>query len=529
MCWEREELPDDLPNAIIVPLYKNKVEKSNCSNYRGIIIFSIAGKIRARVPLNRLIPGIEEDILPESQYGFRANRGIADMIFVLCQIQEKCREQNMGLYTAFIDLTKAFDTMSRDGLWRILSRIGCSPYFLTILQQLHTGKKGQLKHKGELSNLFPIEIGARQGCVLAPTLFATFFAMMLCEAKDDLRDGIYIRFRADGGMFNLRLLLSRTKTSEQLITDLLLADDCAHQAHTEEALQRIATCLANAATAFGLTISLKKTEVICQKAPRDTYHPPSINKNGPRLNTVDTFTYLGSVISIDVTARKDVDSRLAKASSSFGRLQKRVWKNHSLRIQTKIKVYRAVVIATLLYGSEALILYRKHVNLLEQFHQRCLRSILGIQWQDYTTNEEVLVRANIESIGSTLMQNQLRWAYHVSRTDASRLPKVIFCGELKQGKRDRGAPLKKRFKDQLKRQLSLAKIDHSKWEQLTADRALWRATTRAAAGSLKKKEIWQQLPNAREESRWPHNPRNPQHWTKSLERLSMTSTTNGKQ
>ena len=195
---------------------------------------------------------------------------------------------------------------------------------------------------------------------------------------------------------------------------------------------------------------------------------------------MDTVTYLGSVISIDATATKDVESRLAKASISFGRPQKRAWKNHSLRIETEIKVYRAVVISTLFYGSEAWVLYRKHVNLLEQFHQRCLRSILGIQWQDNTTNEEVLVRANIESIESMLMLKQLRWAGHVSRMDASRLPKVIFCGELKQGKRDRGAP-KKRFKDQLKRQLSLVRIDHSEWEQLAADRALWRATTKATA------------------------------------------------
>ena len=44
------------------------------------------------------------------------------MIFVLRQIQEKCREQSMGLYAAFVDLTKAFDTVSRNGLWKILAR-----------------------------------------------------------------------------------------------------------------------------------------------------------------------------------------------------------------------------------------------------------------------------------------------------------------------------------------------------------------------------------------------------------------------
>ena len=79
-----------------------------------------------------------------------------------------------------------------------------------------------MKHNEELSNLFPIENGVKQGCVLVPILFAIFLAMMLREAKDDLQDGIYIRFRADGSVFKLRHQLSRTKTSQQLITDFLL-------------------------------------------------------------------------------------------------------------------------------------------------------------------------------------------------------------------------------------------------------------------------------------------------------------------
>ena len=54
--------------------------------------------------------------MPESQCGFRSNRRTIDMIIVLRQVQEKCREQNIGLYAAFVDLTKAFDTVSRDGL-----------------------------------------------------------------------------------------------------------------------------------------------------------------------------------------------------------------------------------------------------------------------------------------------------------------------------------------------------------------------------------------------------------------------------
>ena len=133
-----------------------------------------------------------------------------------------------------------------------------------------------------------------------------------------------------------------------------------------------------------------------------------------------------------------------------GRLYKRVWNNKHLRIKTKISVYRAVVLTTLLYGSESWVTYRNHLKLLERFHQRCLRTILYIHWSDYITNLIVLERADITSIEAMLLKIQLRWAGHVSRMDDHRLPKIILYGELSSGLRNRGAP-KKRYKDNLKK------------------------------------------------------------------------------
>jgi len=61
-------------------------------------------------------------VYPESQCDFRAERSTADMLFSLRQLQEKCREQHKPLYIAFIDLTKAFDLVSREGLFNILPK-----------------------------------------------------------------------------------------------------------------------------------------------------------------------------------------------------------------------------------------------------------------------------------------------------------------------------------------------------------------------------------------------------------------------
>ena len=168
---------------------------------------------------------------------------------------------------------------------------------------------------------------------------------------------------------------------------------------------------------------------------------------------MEHFTYLGSVIFKDATVSKNLANRSSKASNFFGRLSKKVWQSHSLRLSTKIQVYTAVAVSTLLYDAETWVLYRKQIRLLRQFHQRCLRSILGIKWQDHVSNPKVLKRASLPSIESVLLQVKLRWAGHVTRMEDLRMPKAVFFSELQERKRNRGAP-RKRYKDRLKKQLA---------------------------------------------------------------------------
>ena len=111
--WEEKVIPHDFRDATVVPLFKNKGSRAGCGNYRGISLLSIAGKILARVILNRMIDSVAENTLPDSQCGFRPGRSTVDMVFIVRQIQEKCTEQQMDLFACFIDLTKAFDSQQR--------------------------------------------------------------------------------------------------------------------------------------------------------------------------------------------------------------------------------------------------------------------------------------------------------------------------------------------------------------------------------------------------------------------------------
>ena len=147
------------------------------------------------------------------------------MIFAARQLQEKCQEQNQDLYTTFVDLTKAFDTVSRQGLWRIMSKFGCPDRFIVMVRQFHEGMKARVLDDGEYSEAFPVTNGVKQGCVLAPTLFSMMFTAMLSDAFQDSDDGINIRHRMDGSLFNLRRLQAVTKVKETVLCDFLFADN----------------------------------------------------------------------------------------------------------------------------------------------------------------------------------------------------------------------------------------------------------------------------------------------------------------
>ena len=171
----------------------------------------MAGKILARVVLNRMITHIVPDVYPESQCGFRAGKGTVDMIFALRQIQEKSRKQNNDLYMVFIDLTKAFDTVNRPALWKVLRKLGIPENMLSVISSFHNGMKASVHAGGESSTSFNVSNGTKQGCVMAPVLFALFFSVMLSHAFEDCDKGIEIRFRSSGGLFNQQRFKARTK------------------------------------------------------------------------------------------------------------------------------------------------------------------------------------------------------------------------------------------------------------------------------------------------------------------------------
>ncbi|KAI8491983.1 hypothetical protein Bbelb_303560 [Branchiostoma belcheri] len=148
-----------------------------------------------------------------------------------------------------------------------------------MIQSFHTGMKGVVKFDGSSSEAFDIRSGVKQGCVLAPTLFGIFFAVMQKCAFGSSTEGVYLHKRSDGKLFNLSRLKAKTKIREVLITDLLFADDAALAAHTENKLQIL----------------------------------------------LDELPCARSTVTNNLSLEAELKGRIGRAATTFARLQKRVW------------------------------------------------------------------------------------------------------------------------------------------------------------------------------------------------------------
>ncbi|BHF82881.1 hypothetical protein SprV_0802602000 [Sparganum proliferum] len=289
--------------------------------------------------------------------------------------------------------------------------------------------------------------GVRQECALAPTLFSLMFSAMLMEVYRGERPGIRIANRTEGHLLNQRWMHFQSRVSTTTIHELLprLRELRSGHQHGEDG----------------------------GHASNATQHSPSLNApqisvNGTQLQVVENFPYLGSTLSRNTKIDDEVANRISKASQAFSRLHSTVWNRHGLQLSTKLKMYRAVILPTLMYGAETWTVYTRQTRRLNHFHLSCLCRILKLRWQDRIPNTYVLERTGILSIYTMLRQLQLRWSDHLVRMDDERLPKRLLYGDLATGSRRQVGQIR-RYKDTMKSSLKRQQIKPTNGEDLARD------------------------------------------------------------
>ena len=108
-----------------------------------------------------------------------------------------------------------------------MEKFGCRRKFTAVVRQLHDGMRATVLDNGDTSDSFPVTKGVKQGSVLAPTRFNMVFAAMPHYASQDNDEGIQLKYRRDGGVFNLRRLKAKIMVKVTTLRELRFADDCA--------------------------------------------------------------------------------------------------------------------------------------------------------------------------------------------------------------------------------------------------------------------------------------------------------------
>ena len=168
--WKDGIAPLEWRQSIIIPIWKRKGGRRECSQYRCISLLSQPSKVFAKILEKRIIYIVEPQ-LSENQFGFRKNKGCSEAIFILRQLQEKHIEWNKPLYMAFIDQEKAFDRVVRAELWKCLAE---RAIFGELLRAVHICSQAAVRTREGETDWFEVKCGLRKGCVLSPLLFIIF-------------------------------------------------------------------------------------------------------------------------------------------------------------------------------------------------------------------------------------------------------------------------------------------------------------------------------------------------------------------
>ncbi|GAA6064832.1 receptor-type tyrosine-protein phosphatase F-like, partial [Tachysurus ichikawai] len=235
IAWRLGTVPLDWQTGVVVPLFK-KGDRRMCSNYRGITLLSLPGKVYARVLERRIV----EPRIQEEQCGFRPGRGTLDHLYTLTRLLEGSWEFAQPVHMCFVDLEKAFDCVPRGDLWGVLWEYGVRGPLLRAVRSLYDRSRSLVRIAGSKSDLFPVHVGLRQGCPLSPVLFIIYM------------DRISRRSRGPEGV----------RFGDHRISSLLFADDVVLLASSNQDLQCALGRFAAECEAAGMRISTSKSEAM---------------------------------------------------------------------------------------------------------------------------------------------------------------------------------------------------------------------------------------------------------------------------
>ena len=351
LIWREGKVPQQQQwkDAVITVLQK-KGGKTKCGNYCGISLVSHAGKLPLKVVARRLSAYFVVEVLSEEQFGLRPDRSTTDMMFVVRRLQEVGRKAGVSLFMCFIDLQKAYDTVDRILLWQVITRIGVPPQMIAAIHQFHDEVRACVRSDdGVCSDLFEVEQGLRQGCVLSPLLSSIFSAAVLTV--------VFQGFNKDTVILAELVHLKEPLTSmgpepamgyvHRVVRGMLDADDACIVSRSPQELAKMMEVIVEVCRAFALTVSAKKTGTMCMPPPRTIVQVKAV---GQTYKQVQSFTHLGSAVTKIPDMSVEIARRTRACWMRIRRYLREIYDQSKIALSLKTRMVKAEAIEALLYG-----------------------------------------------------------------------------------------------------------------------------------------------------------------------------------
>ena len=397
--------------------------------------------VMLKILLNRLKSQADTTVV-EEQAGFRPRRSTTEQIFNLRILCERYLQHQQDLFHVFVDFKTAFDRVWHAILWSTMKVYNINASLIKVIESLYSKATSAVNYNGSVWEWFRTTVGVRQGCLLSPTLFNICLERMT-DALEDHEGSV--------------------STGDGTITNIRFADDIDALAGREEELVKLVNHLDSASTTYGMEISAENTNLMTNNIKGISL---DIRSGGQKLETVQSFKYLGSVVT-DKGSKQEILSRIAQTIGALTKL-KTIWKDKNIALSSKIRLIRSLVISIFLYTCETWTITAELEKKIQTTEMRCFLRFLGISYTDQVTNEEVrnTIRQAIgpyEDLLTTVMKCKLRWYRHITRSTG--LAKMILQGTV-QGGRRKGRQ-KKRWEDNI-----------TEWTGLKLGEALRKAENR---------------------------------------------------
>ena len=358
-----------------------------------------------------------DPLLRPNQNRFRPGRSTTSHILALRRIIDGVKSHSLQAATIFVDFKKAFDSIHRHKMLKILRKYGVPRKLVDAIGKLYESTFASVLSPDDETDLFQIQAGILPGGTLAPFLFVFTVDYAMRQA-------------IDGHVEQIGFEITPRKSQRHptiKVADMLFADDVALLSEEIDQAQKLLSKVQTEAAKIGLHLNAKKTEFMAYKKPDDITIK---TKSGELLRKVQNCKYLGGWVA---SSEQDFGIRKALAWSACNKMKK-IWKSNMNRT-IKVRLFRATVESVLLYNSETWFINKNMQKRVDGCYTRMLRMTTNTSWKEKTTNE--VLYQDLQPPSQTISERRMILAAHCIRHTNEMAHKLILW-EPTRGKRNSG-------------------------------------------------------------------------------------------